>query len=100
MVHHFLDLADYDAATLRTILAESGRLKGLRRTPAQPRPFAGKTLAMIFDKQSTRTRVSFDVAMRELGGETIVLTGKEMQLSAARPSPIPPACCRAMSMPS
>ena len=81
MVRHFLDLADYDAATLRAILAEASRLKGLRRTPAQPRPFAGKTLAMIFDKQSTRTRVSFDVAMRELGGETIVLTGKEMQLS-------------------
>jgi ornithine carbamoyltransferase len=81
MVRHFLDLADYDAATLRAILTESSRLKALRRTPSQPRPFAGLTLAMIFDKQSTRTRVSFDVAMRELGGETIVLTGKEMQLS-------------------
>ena len=81
MVRHFLDLADYDTATLRAILEESIRLKSLRRTPAQPKPFAGRTLAMIFDKQSTRTRVSFDVAMRELGGETIVLTGKEMQLS-------------------
>ncbi len=81
MVRHFLDLADYDTATLRAILEESSRLKGLRRTPAQPKPFVGKTLAMIFDKQSTRTRVSFDVAMRELGGETIMLTGKEMQLS-------------------
>ena len=40
----------------------------------------GKMLAMIFDKPSTRTRVSFDVAMRQLGGETIVLTGQEMQL--------------------
>ncbi len=81
MVRHFLDLADYDTATLRAILAEASRLKGLRRTPAEPRPLAGRTLAMIFDKQSTRTRVSFDVAMRELGGETIMLTGKEMQLS-------------------
>ncbi len=81
MVRHFLDLADYDTATLRAILAESSRLKALRRTPAESRPFAGRSLAMIFDKQSTRTRVSFDVAMRELGGETIVLTGKEMQLS-------------------
>ena len=43
-------------------------------------PIAGKMLAMIFDKPSTRTRVSFDVAMRQLGGETIVLTGQEMQL--------------------
>ena len=41
---------------------------------------AGKMLAMIFDKPSTRTRVSFDVAMRQLGGQTIVLTGQEMQL--------------------
>ncbi len=81
MVRHFLDLADFDAATLRAILDESRRLKQVRRTAAAPKPLAGKTLAMIFDKQSTRTRVSFDVAMRELGGEPIVLTGKEMQLS-------------------
>jgi ornithine carbamoyltransferase len=47
---------------------------------APGKPLAGKALAMIFDKPSTRTRVSFDLAMRELGGETIVLTGGEMQL--------------------
>ena len=47
---------------------------------AAPRPLQGKTLAMIFERPSTRTRVSFDVGMRELGGETIVLTGAEMQL--------------------
>jgi ornithine carbamoyltransferase len=81
MVRHFLDIADLDAATLRGILDESARLKKVRRTPAAPKPLAGRTLAMIFDKQSTRTRVSFDVAMRELGGEPIMLTGKEMQLS-------------------
>ena len=46
----------------------------------RPAPLAGKMLAMIFDRPSTRTRVSFDVAMRQLGGETIVLTGAEMQL--------------------
>src|SRR5262249_39847818 len=44
------------------------------------RPLAGKTLAMVFDKPSTRTRVSFDIAMRQLGGDTIMLTGQEMQL--------------------
>ena len=44
------------------------------------RPLAGKTLAMIFEKPSTRTRVSFDVGMRQLGGEAIMLTGAEMQL--------------------
>ena len=52
------------------------RLKAGERS----RPFEGKVLAMIFDKPSTRTRVSFDVAMRQLGGETIMLTGTEMQL--------------------
>jgi ornithine carbamoyltransferase len=42
------------------------------------KPLAGKTLAMIFEKPSTRTRVSFDVGMRQLGGESIMLTGAEM----------------------
>jgi ornithine carbamoyltransferase len=80
MVRHFLDLSDFDRATLRAILADAVRLKASRGKPGAPRPFAGKTLAMIFDKPSTRTRVSFDVAMRDLGGETIMLTGSEMQL--------------------
>ncbi len=44
------------------------------------KPLEGKTLAMIFEKPSTRTRVSFDVGMRQLGGESIMLTGAEMQL--------------------
>jgi ornithine carbamoyltransferase len=54
------------------------RLK--RNGATADRPLAGKTLAMIFDKPSTRTRVSFDVAMRQLGGDVVMLTGQEMQL--------------------
>jgi ornithine carbamoyltransferase len=55
------------------------------KSPAPPIVrFAGKTLAMIFEKPSTRTRVSFDVGMRQLGGETIMLTGAEMQLGRSR----------------
>src|SRR5687767_1080018 len=54
------------------------RVKRDRASAAKP--LAGCTLAMIFDKPSTRTRVSFDVAMRQLGGEAIMLTGQEMQL--------------------
>jgi ornithine carbamoyltransferase len=80
VVRHFLDLAAMDGATLRHILDESSRLKSIRRTPADEKPLAGKMLAMIFDKPSTRTRVSFDVAIRELGGDALMLTGKEMQL--------------------
>ncbi len=79
MVRHFLDLADFDGTTLRALLDESRRLKAERRMPGAVRPLPGRTLAMIFDRPSTRTRVSFDVAMRELGGETIVLAGQEMQ---------------------
>jgi ornithine carbamoyltransferase len=79
MVRHFIDLADVDGRVLRAILDESRRMKAARRTPGAARPLAGRTLAMIFDRPSTRTRVSFDVAMRELGGDTIVLTGQEMQ---------------------
>lgn len=80
VVRHFLDLAAIDSATLRHILDESGRLKAARSRPSAEKPLAGKVLALIFDKPSTRTRVSFDVGMRELGGETILLSGAEMQL--------------------
>ncbi len=79
---HFLDLLDQSPAELRAILDASKALKSARvkGEPTSKRPLAGKTLAMIFDRPSTRTRVSFDLAMRELGGETIMLTGAEMQL--------------------
>ncbi|MDB5557196.1 MAG: ornithine carbamoyltransferase [Enterovirga sp.] len=79
---HFLDLTDFSGGELRDLLDRSAALKSRRRKgePPAERPLAGKVLAMIFDKPSTRTRVSFDVAMRELGGEAIVLTGHEMQL--------------------
>ncbi|MBX9931661.1 MAG: ornithine carbamoyltransferase [Methylobacterium sp.] len=79
---HFLDLKDFPAETLRAILDASSAMKSRRRKGevAAGRPLTGKMLAMVFDRPSTRTRVSFDVAMRELGGETLMLTGKEMQL--------------------
>ena len=79
---HFLDLTDFSNAELAHILALAKKMKAKRVKGAPPvdQPLAGKYLGMIFDKPSTRTRVSFDVAMRELGGETIVLSGKEMQI--------------------
>ncbi len=81
-VRHFLDLTDFTQGDLRRVLDASAALKAGRRKgqPPKEKPLAGKVLAMIFDKPSTRTRVSFDLAMRELGGEPLMLTGKEMQL--------------------
>jgi ornithine carbamoyltransferase len=76
---HFLDLIDIAPGDLRAIIDDSRAMKKRGRRAAD-HPFAGKVLAMIFDKPSTRTRVSFEVAMRQLGGETTVLTGQEMQL--------------------
>ena len=86
MPKHFLDLSDHDSATLRAIIddakarksARAGLPKGVADKDA---PLTGRVLAMIFDKQSTRTRISFDVAMRQLGGTTLMLTGNEMQLA-------------------
>jgi ornithine carbamoyltransferase len=78
---HFLDLFDVPTAELRSILDASVAIKKQLKSNARPdKPLEGKTLAMIFDKPSTRTRVSFDVGMRQLGGEAIMLTGAEMQL--------------------
>ncbi len=80
---HFLDLDAISADELRRILDGAVAIKGRRRAEgkaAQPKPLAGRTLAMIFDQPSTRTRVSFEVGMRELGGECVMLTGAEMQL--------------------
>lgn len=82
-IPHFLDLNAIPATTLRAILDHAATLKRERARAGRfdaTRPLAGKVLAMIFDKPSTRTRISFDVGMRELGGETLMLTGAEMQL--------------------
>jgi ornithine carbamoyltransferase len=76
---HFLDLIDVPSNELRGIVASSRAMKSRRSSPVEG-PLAGRTLAMIFDKPSTRTRVSFDVAMSQLGGDSIMLTGQEMQL--------------------
>jgi len=75
---HFIDLADIPAEALRAILNNSAEMK--RANGAFGKPLAGKTLAMIFDKPSTRTRVSFEVAMRQLGGDVIVLDPESMQI--------------------
>ncbi len=79
-LRHFTDIADIEASELRAILEDAKARKARLKAGEVEKPFAGKVLAMIFEKPSTRTRVSFDVGMRQLGGETIMLTGSEMQL--------------------
>lgn len=80
---HFIDIDDHDAATLRGILNRAGQMKvdwKAGRREAQTRLLSGLALTMIFEKPSTRTRVSFDLAMRQLGGETLTLSHDELQL--------------------
>jgi ornithine carbamoyltransferase len=79
-VRHFLDLIDIPTPVLQSVIDRSREMKAALKRGEQNKPLAGKTLAMIFDKPSTRTRVSFDVGMRQLGGESIMLTAQEMQL--------------------
>ncbi len=82
---HFIDLAAAGKAGLRTILDEAHRRKAARAglpkgAPDADAPLAGHVLATIFEKPSTRTRFSFDVGMRQLGGSTIVVGAADMQL--------------------
>src|SRR3954452_12252426 len=77
---HFLDINELPLSELKRMLAASTAMKAKQKAHQPVRPLEGKTLAMIFERPSTRTRVSFDVAMRQLGGEPIMLTGAEMQL--------------------
>ena len=82
---HFVDLRQLDRGTLRGMLDRAAAMKRARPRfgkawPDTGKPLAGKLLVMLFDKPSTRTRVSFDVAMRQLGGESIVLNASDLQL--------------------
>ena len=82
---HFLEISQYDTATLNAILDSAQEMKdnraGLAKGVKEPDlPLKGKILAMIFEKPSTRTRVSFDVGMRQLGGQTLILSSNDTQL--------------------
>ncbi|WP_439545631.1 ornithine carbamoyltransferase [Sandarakinorhabdus sp.] len=89
---HFLDLAAAESAGLRTILDEAHRRKAARAGWPKGRvdadaPLAGHVLGMIFEKPSTRTRFSFDMAARQLGATTIVSSAGEMQLGRGETIP-------------
>ena len=79
---HFLDISALDPATLRLLLDVARDLKaGKAVAGGTPEPLRGKTLAMLFEKPSTRTRVSFEVAMTQLGGHALLLDGRGSQLA-------------------
>jgi len=77
---HFLDIGALDAKTLRRIIDTAAAIKRTGRLPNGLKCKQGAVLAMIFDRPSTRTRVSFEVAMHQLGGGSIVLDPQDMQL--------------------
>jgi ornithine carbamoyltransferase len=82
---HFLDIHTTDPAALRTIIDDARTMKDARKglpkgTKDADQPLAGHMVALIFEKPSTRTRISFDVGVRQMGGETMVLSGADMQL--------------------
>ena len=84
-MNHFLDLHKTDAADLRQMIDSAHAMKAARNDRPKgalddEQPLAGRMVALIFEKPSTRTRVSFDVGVRQMGGQTMVLSGKEMQL--------------------
>jgi len=80
-IRHFLDLDDIAPETLKAILAKAHALKAQKMNP--PQIFEGLSLAMVFDKKSTRTRMSFEIAMKQLGGHTLVMGMDELQISGA-----------------
>ncbi len=84
-MNHFLDIHKTDPQSLRAILDQAAAMKRARQgrpkgAPDDDQPLAGHMVALIFEKPSTRTRVSFDVGVRQMGGQTMVLSGSDMQL--------------------
>ncbi len=84
-MNHFLDIDKTDPAALRRIIDDAQAMKSARDgkpkgSPDAEQPLAGRIVALIFEKPSTRTRVSFDVGVRQMGGQTMVLSGADMQL--------------------
>ena len=84
-MNHFLDIHKTDPGALRSILDNAAAMKSARQGRSRgaaddDQPLAGQMVALIFEKPSTRTRVSFDVGVRQMGGQTMLLSGAEMQL--------------------
>src|SRR5205823_8639686 len=81
----FLSFRDFEPLELRALIARAAELKKLRRAGERHTPLAGRTLGMIFEKASTRTRVSFEVGMFELGGHAVYLAPQGSQIGRGEP---------------
>ena len=84
-VRHFLDLADFSPEELKGIVERAAVLKDMQRQGQRYRPLTGKTLAMIFELSSTRTRVAFEVAMHQFGGHALHISPTGSQLGRGEP---------------
>ena len=82
---HFLTLMDLAPDEIRALIARATELKTQHRADTAPRSLEGKVLAMIFTKASTRTRVSFEAGMAQLGGSALFLSGQDTQLGRGEP---------------
>lgn len=85
MTQHFLTLMDLDKATLKQLIARSIELKTIQKSGELFEPFKNRVLGMIFDKSSTRTRVSFETGMVQFGGHAIFLSPRDTQLGRGEP---------------
>jgi len=85
MKRDFLDLSDAGPNALRRLVDRAGELQSLRGRPGHPRPLAGKTVVLVFEKSSTRTRLSFEVGVQELGGQALFVSAKDSQLGRGEP---------------
>lgn len=85
MTRHFLTVSDLSGEELLTVLDRADELKTLRGKPEHPQPLRGKSVAVVFEKASTRTRLSFEVGIHELGALPVTLISKDMQLGRGEP---------------
>ncbi|MEC9226074.1 MAG: ornithine carbamoyltransferase [Pseudomonadota bacterium] len=80
-MRHFLDIRDFDTATLQAMLDDAAAMKAaLKGGGETAKPLSGKSVAMIFEKPSTRTRVSFEVGISQLGGTPLMLSAQDLQI--------------------
>ena len=85
MTQHFLTLMDLDKATLQKLVTRAIELKAIQKSGEIYEPLKNKVLAMIFDKSSTRTRVSFETGMVQFGGHAIFLSPRDTQFGRGEP---------------